>query len=240
MPNRITFPRQAYRLPEKTRKGLFLYQKVGEILNKRFLMLIILALTLLVAGCAPQAPAASPSTPPASQQAQSAPPTEALTPATPAPDTSAAPAEQDDTEQEYMPAPDFTLTDMDGNTHSLSDYQGEIVILNFWASWCGPCEKEMPEYDQMNQELLETEEARLLTINLTDGVRETEDSARNFMEKNGYSMTTLLDIDGTAADAYQVYGIPTTVIINQEGRVAGYQASALTKDDVLSFIRNMP
>lgn len=203
-------------------------------MNNNRLFIAALALLMLVAGCTTKPPEPTPV------------PTATQTPATPAPegtatapDATQAPQEADEDEQEYAPAPDFTLTDLDGNSHSLSDYRGEIVILNFWASWCKPCEYEMPDFDLMNQELLENNKARLLTINMTDGVEETEDSARAFIMDNNYSMTVLLDTDGDAANAYQVYNIPTTVIIDQEGRVAGYQPGALTKEDVLKYIEGM-
>lgn len=210
-------------------------------MNKALLWTFFIVIALLAAGCAAKAPAALPDA--SSNPTASAAPSPAATqPAQsgeiPPPGGSAAPDEE--AEQEYAPAPDFTLTDLDGNSHTLSDYQGEIVILNFWASWCGPCKEEMPEYDQMNRELLESGKARLLTINITDGIDETEDSARAFIDKNGYTMTTLLDIDGEAANLYQAYSIPTTVVINREGLVVGYQAGALTKDDVLSFIEALP
>ena len=81
---------------------------------------------------------------------------------------------QDATEEAKIYAPDFTAVDADGNEVSLSDFLGKPVVLNFWASWCGPCKSEMPEFDEAY--LQQGEEIQFLMVNMTDGAQETADT----------------------------------------------------------------
>ncbi|MFZ5989128.1 MAG: TlpA family protein disulfide reductase [Bacillota bacterium] len=124
-----------------------------------------------------------------------------------------------DNKQKAM-AYDFTLTDLDGNTVKLSDYRGKIVFVNFWASWCGPCRSEMPEFDRVNRELLKGEDAVILAVNLTTGFRgETEEKAREYINSSGYSLHVLLDKDGSVADKYNIVSIPTTYVVDRDGSI---------------------
>jgi thiol-disulfide isomerase/thioredoxin len=129
--------------------------------------------------------------------------------------------------------PDFTLKDEQGKEISLSDYSGKVVILNFWASWCPPCKAEMPEFNKMNNELKDSKDIVLLTINLTDGQRETKEKAVKFLKDNKYSLTALFDVQGTVADIFGIQSIPTTVVIDRDGYLHDYIMGATTKNTVL-------
>jgi cytochrome c-type biogenesis protein len=136
-------------------------------------------------------------------------------------------------------APEITLNDLNGQTVKLSDYRGKIVILNFWASWCPPCKSEMPELNKAAQEFASGTDAVLLTVNLTDGSRETVDLARNYIVSNKYTMSVLLDTQGRAANAYNITSIPTTYIIDKQGVIINYIVGPTTKDALNGFVSQL-
>ena len=118
-------------------------------------------------------------------------------------------------EQELVMAPDFTVYDAEGNAVKLSDYIGKPTIVNFWASWCGPCQMEMPDFDEKYQEL--GSEVNFLMVNMTDGSRETLETAKEFLAEAGYSFPVYFDTDMDAAMTYGVNSLPSTYFIDAEG-----------------------
>lgn len=125
-------------------------------------------------------------------------------------------------------APDFTVYDLDGNAHKLSDFQGKPVILNFWASWCSPCKSEMPDIESAYQKY--GEEIHFLIVNLTDGSRETTATASAYITEQGYTFPVYYDTDSDAAYTYGVSGIPITYFIDAEGYFVAYYQSAMSAD----------
>ena len=144
--------------------------------------------------------------------------------------TQQAPQEDQNTtsgEQEKPPvaAPDFTVEDANGNTVSLSDFIGKPVVVNFWASWCGPCKSEMPAF----QQAWETygEQVEFVLVNLTDNNQETVKSAKDFLSTTEYTFPVYFDTQLSGAMAYGVVGIPATYFIDAEGYVVAGANSAL-------------
>ena len=138
--------------------------------------------------------------------------------------------------QEELPlAPDFTVYDEAGNPVKLSDFIGKKpIVLNFWASWCGPCRSEMPDFNAVSQDL--KDEVQFLMINVTDGSRETVEIASKFVEENGFAFPVYYDTSFMAAQIYQAYGLPTTYFINLDGRIVARAASAIPKDLLMQGI----
>lgn len=134
----------------------------------------------------------------------------------------------DSDEQEQVTAPDFTVYDASGNPVKLSDYFGKPIVLNFWASWCGPCQMEMPDFQEKYEAL--DGQVQFLMINMTDGSRETVTSASEFIKDQGYTFPVLYDTETDAAAAYSANSLPTTYFIDAKGYVIAQATGAVSGD----------
>ena len=147
--------------------------------------------------------------------------------------------EESDAENQPLPAVDFTLTDQFGNSHSLSDYKGKTIFLNFWATWCPPCRAEMPDiqkiYDTAN---IDGDDALIiLGVAAPDYGREKDEKGiKQFLEENGYTYPVLMDQDAELFTAYGIYSYPTTFMIDRDGNVFGYASGQLSEDTMRSII----
>lgn len=115
-------------------------------------------------------------------------------------------------------AHNFTLSDIDGKKTELNSLKGRWVFLHFWASWCGPCRKEMPEIQQLADEM-KGEKFQIIMVNTA----EDEDTVFEFLASINVELNSLLDIDGQVTEAWKPRGLPTSFLINPEGQVK-YQA----------------
>lgn len=141
-------------------------------------------------------------------------------------------AEEPAAEPEAVSAPDFTLTDQFGETHTLSDYQGKTVFLNFWATWCGPCRREMPDiqalYDAHGGN---ADDLVVLGVAQPNAGREgSREDIAAFLEQEGYTYPVVMDEDGMAFAQYGASAFPTTFMIDTEGHVFGYVRGAISGD----------
>jgi len=111
---------------------------------------------------------------------------------------------------------DFTLPDLDGKPKKLSDFRGKVVFLNFWATWCKPCEDEMPSMQTL-YETLEGEPFEIVAVSVDS---ESSDVVKEFVEKYGITFTVLHDRRGRVKEEYKTTGVPETFIVDQNGYVA--------------------
>ncbi|MBM6850302.1 redoxin domain-containing protein [Oscillibacter valericigenes] len=141
-------------------------------------------------------------------------------------------AQEESGEIPVIPAPDFTLTDQYGETHTLSDYQGKTVFLNFWATWCGPCKMEMPDIQALYEDWDENA-GDLVVLGVAGPGIGQEGSAEDiaaFLEENGYTYPVVMDDTGTLFYQYGISAYPTTFMIDPEGNVFGYVQGAVSRE----------
>lgn len=126
-------------------------------------------------------------------------------------------------EPETVSAPDFTVQDWDGNEVKLSDYIGKPMVLNFWAHWCGPCQQEMPEFNEVYEEL--GGEVTFLMVHVGAAV----DDGKDKVTEGGYTFPVVFDTESTAAYTYGVNAYPTSFFIDAEGDLQAYYVGMMDR-----------
>ena len=126
--------------------------------------------------------------------------------------------------KEGVAAPDFTGELMDGTSITLSELQGKPVIINFWATWCGPCVKEMPAFERLKDDF--GDKIGIIAVNCGDDA----ETVKDFVEENGYTFPVVLDEEYSISMLYPTNSIPYTVVLDAEGKVAHISTGALDAD----------
>lgn len=142
-------------------------------------------------------------------------------------------------ENQILPAIDFTLTDQFGKTHTLSDYKGKTIFLNFWATWCPPCRAEMPDIQKIYETYSTEGDDGLIVLGVAApgyGDEKDEEGIKKFLKDNGYTYPVLMDTEAELFDAYGIYSYPTTFMIDRDGNVFGYASGQLSEDTMKSII----
>ena len=194
-------------------------KKMKSFVKTVFFLAALLALTLAIGGCSPQ------------PSATSAPETESPGVEATSPEAPSAEASAEDPYNKFIP---FELPDLDGNTVSISDFEGKYVLINFWATWCTYCDQEMPDL----QKLQDTygDELVVLLVN----VQEKEDDIRAYLEKRKLSMLTVQDLKGEVSGMYGVTGMPSSYFVTPDQRVIGYVAGMMsyeTMEQSLDYVK---
>jgi peroxiredoxin len=129
------------------------------------------------------------------------------------------------------PAPDFALLDLSGSEVRLSDLQGRVVLINFWATWCGPCELEMPAIEAEYQ-ARQGQGLVVLAVDLDEPAR----MVAEFVERLGLSFTVLLDPGARVFDLYRIRGYPTSFFVNRDGYVARQHVGYMTPGQLSTYL----
>ncbi|ARI75777.1 redoxin domain-containing protein [Halobacillus mangrovi] len=122
-------------------------------------------------------------------------------------------------------APDFTLTRLNGETAKLSDYRGQKVLINFWATWCPPCRAEMPDMEKLYNET----DIEILAVNLT-GTESARGDVNNFVQELELTFPILLDHEAEVMGKYQVGPVPTSIFVDEDGKVQSFVLGAMNYD----------
>lgn len=153
-------------------------------------------------------------------------------------------SKEEKSDAKTVPAPDFTLTDQSGKTHTLSEYKGKTVFLNFWATWCGPCRQEMPhiqkiyeEYNKNEDDLVVLGVANPRTDSHPKNSDVSEEEIKQFLEDNGYDYPVAMDTTGDVFSTYGISSFPTTFMIDKDGNVFGYVSGSLTEEMIRNIIK---
>ena len=133
-----------------------------------------------------------------------------------------------------LKAPDFCLEGLNGKKVQLHGLKGNIILLNFWATWCGPCKEEMPSMEALYQQYKQRNFI-VLTVSVDDG---NPEPTRKFIQKNDYHFPVLFDPAGKTLDLFGIDRIPATLLIDKKGRILGRAIGPRdwSKPDVFSFI----
>jgi thiol-disulfide isomerase/thioredoxin len=130
-----------------------------------------------------------------------------------------------DGQEQKVLLPDAVVKDSNGADVHLSSFAGRPTVINFWASWCPPCQSEMPDFQKVYEKY--SGRVNFVMINLTDQKRETIEKAEAFIEKNSYSFPVYFDTQSAAANAYKISSIPATYVADADGALYGYHVGVL-------------
>jgi cytochrome c biogenesis protein CcmG/thiol:disulfide interchange protein DsbE len=142
---------------------------------------------------------------------------------------------EDSSQQEFKEAPDFTLETMEGSTFTLSDYRDNVVVLNFWATWCAPCRKEIPDFMELHKEMKD-DGVIFAGVSLDE---EGWEKVRPYANDMGINYPIMVD-DGNVSRQYgPIRVIPTTLIINKKGQVEYVAPGMLTKEKLKPILKKL-
>ena len=134
-------------------------------------------------------------------------------------------------------APGFTVVDAEGNEVRLADFRGRGVVVNFWASWCGPCKSEMPHFQAAYEEY--GDDVVFLMVNMSANFGDTRENAEAVLTENGYTFPVYYDDYAECAYAYGVTGIPMTIFVDADGMISSTKTGMITEADLIRCIEKI-
>ena len=142
-----------------------------------------------------------------------------------------------DNQDKVIKAIDFKLKDQYGKEHTLSEYKGKVVFINFWGTWCPPCRSELPNIEEIYKQYNENKnDVIILTITNPGGQEKSISGIKSFVKKNKFTFPVLFDETGDTFREYGISSFPTTYMIDKNGNVHGYVRGALNKEYMESII----
>lgn len=148
--------------------------------------------------------------------------------------------EENPTEEEKISPIDFTLYDQFGNIHTLSEYKGKTIFINFWATWCPPCRREMPYIQELYEEYNENQDDVVIlgVASPKLGREGSEERIKEFLSEDEFTFPTVFDEKGSMVYGYGINAFPSTFIIDKDGYIAKYIPGAMSKDIMKSLIES--
>ncbi|MFJ7913685.1 MULTISPECIES: thiol-disulfide oxidoreductase ResA [unclassified Lysinibacillus] len=128
-------------------------------------------------------------------------------------------------------APDFTLVDLSGEKHKLSDYKGQGVFLNFWATFCAPCEREMPAINRQYQ-AFKDQGVQTLSVNIA----QTDFEVQNFVDRHKLTFPVVIDKTKSVSTTYNVGNLPATLVIDPDGKVVKIITGEIEEGKIASYM----
>jgi thiol-disulfide isomerase/thioredoxin len=141
------------------------------------------------------------------------------------------------------PAPNFTLKDLNGKDVSLADLKGKTIVVDFWATWCGPCKASFPAMKEAVEKYSNKDNVKFLFVNTWENVKNKKDNAEEFIKQNKYPFHVLLDTQNEVVAKYKVSGIPTKFVIDKNGNIrfmsVGFEGNTDQMVDEISAMISM-
>lgn len=132
------------------------------------------------------------------------------------------------------PAPDFKLTDLNGEEHQLSDYKGQGVFVNFWGTWCKPCEKEFPLMERQYQ-VYKDQGVQILAVNIA----QSDYEVKQYAEQRDLTFPIVIDKNKSVMEAYNIIPLPTTLLVNAEGNIEKIITGEMSEEDIQSYMEQI-
>ncbi|MGE7980431.1 thiol-disulfide oxidoreductase ResA [Psychrobacillus sp. NPDC093200] len=131
-------------------------------------------------------------------------------------------------------APDFVLIDMNGESHKLSDYRGQGVFLNFWGTWCKPCEREFPLMDKQYKKVKDNG-LQILAVN----IGESDFKVQKYIDRKGLSFPVLIDKNKSVMETYNINPLPTTFLVNPEGKIEKIITGEMSEESIKRYMEQI-
>lgn len=140
-------------------------------------------------------------------------------------------------DNEIEQAKDFTVINGIGKEVTLSENFGKPIVVNFWATWCGPCVSELPYFEDLYEKY--KDDVTFMMVNMTDGYQEKLEDVKQFMQNNSYTFPVYYDTNYSAANAYRVSSVPMSLFIEENGEIEDTHLGAMSESVLENYIKEL-